>query len=67
MSHKCKECGWEHPIISGACPAAKAKEMEGTVKGKAILNFTKILTDFLQKSDSWEEQIKLVKNILKIG
>lgn len=63
---KCKECGWEHPIIDGPCPAAKLKKMQDSDKGKKVAEFITKLTDVLHKSDNWEGQIRTVKTILKI-
>jgi len=64
---KCKECGWEHPSIAGQCPAAKLQGMVNSEKGKAIAKFVTLLTDHLQNSEYWKEQINMVKTTLKMG
>jgi len=63
---KCKECGWNHPATAGPCPAAKLKSIVDSKKGKAIAEFMNLLMNHLQNLDNWDEQIKLIKNILKL-
>lgn len=64
---KCRECGMIHPYAPpGKCPVKKAMDMSVSDKGKAIVSLTSKLSEYLEKSDNWEEEINKINKLLGI-